>query len=336
MVSETTRQQVVAHDAVKTKPAAPPKADGTRQHPKARLRNWGTIIVFLAPALLLFSVLVLAPIVLAAYNSLFRWNGYKTSPMEFVGLDNFSRLISDPIFHADLVHGAILIVLSLGVQLPMALGLAMLLNQRVWGRAIYRTVFFAPYVLSEVITAVLFLMVLSPDRGLADQILGALGIDGPAQGWLGSRATVLYGVFFVITWKYFGLHMILYLAGRQGIPHELTEAAAIDGAGPWQTFRRVTLPLLGPTIRISVFLSVIGAIQLFDMVWVLTGGGPVNASETMAVTMFQYGFRRSEVGYASAISMAMFLLSFIFALLYQRLVMRRDVEGATTVMRDVR
>jgi raffinose/stachyose/melibiose transport system permease protein len=130
--------------------------------------------------------------------------------------------------------------------------------------------------------------------------------------------------------------MILYLAGRQNIPNEIIEAAAVDGAGAWKTFRHVTLPLLGPTIRISVFLSVIGAIQLFDMVWVLTGGGPIHASETMAVTMFQYGFRRFEVGYASAISVAMFLISLVFALLYQRYVLRRDVEGAVTTMGDQR
>jgi raffinose/stachyose/melibiose transport system permease protein len=126
--------------------------------------------------------------------------------------------------------------------------------------------------------------------------------------------------------------MILYLAGRQNIPKELTEAATVDGATSWQVFRRITLPLLGPTIRISIFLSVIGAIQLFDMVWVLTGGGPAHASETMAITMFQYGFRRFEVGYATAISMVMFLICLVFALLYQRYVLRRDVEGAVTVM----
>jgi raffinose/stachyose/melibiose transport system permease protein len=126
--------------------------------------------------------------------------------------------------------------------------------------------------------------------------------------------------------------MILYLAGRQNIPTELGEAAAVDGATAWQAFRHITLPLLGPTIRISIFLSVIGTIQLFDMVWVLTGGGPVNASETMAITMFQDGFKRYEVGYASSISIAMFIISLFFGLLYQRFVLRRDVEGAITVM----
>jgi raffinose/stachyose/melibiose transport system permease protein len=284
----------------------------------------------------LFIVLVVGPILLAIYASLFKWNGFGGLPENFVGLDNFRRLIEDDIFIGDLKRGLILVLLSVFVQLPVALGLALLLNQPLRGRAFYRLVFFAPYVLSEVITAVLFTMVFSPNQGLANQLMSALGLENLQQEWLADTSTVLYALFFVISWKYFGLHMILYLAGRQSIPKELTEAAVTDGAGTWQVFRHVTLPLLGPTIRISIFLSIIGAIQLFDMVWVLTGGGPIHSSETMAVTMFQYGFRRSEVGYASAISVAMFLISLVFALLYQRFVMRRDIEGAITTMREKR
>lgn len=294
-------------------------------------RGWPTISVFLGPALILFCLIVLGPIVLAAYTSLFDWNGFGGLPTDFIGLDNFRRLITDDIFLGDLWRGFILIILSVGVQLPIALALAMLLNQRIRFRAVYRVLFFAPYVLSEVITAVLFSMVLSPEVGLANEVLRAVGLGGLATEWLADPDTVLFAVFAVITWKYFGFYMILFLAARQGIPPEIIEAAAVDGAGPAQIFRHVTLPLLGPTIRIAVFLSIIGTIQLFDAVWVLTGGGPVNASETMAITMFQYGFRRFEVGYATAISMAMFLISLVFALLYQRFVLRRDMEGAITV-----
>ena len=208
----------------------------------------------------------------------------------------------------------------------------MLLNQPLRGRGVYRLLFFAPYVLSEVTTGVLFTHGASrPTAGWPGEVFGWVGLGDLAANWLvRHRRSCCTPLFFVISWKYFGFHMILYLAGRQNIPKELTEAATIDGASAWQVFRHVTLPLLGPTIRISIFLSVIGAIQLFDMVWVLTGGGPDHASETMAVTMFQYGFRRFEVGYASAISIVMFLISLVFALLYQRFVLRRDIEGAVT------
>ncbi|MFC4061270.1 carbohydrate ABC transporter permease [Planomonospora corallina] len=301
-----------------------------------RLRGLVTVGLFLLPALVLFVLLVLVPIMLAGYSSFFKWNGFGFLPANFIGLDNFTRMFGDPIFLGDLKRGLLLIVLSLVVQLPLALGLALLLNQPLRGRAFYRLLFFAPYVLSEVITGVLFAMFLSPERGMANHLLGLVGLEGLASTWLSDPSTVMYSLFLVMTWKYFGLHMILYLAGRQGIPQELIEAAQLDGASGWKVFRHVTLPLLGPTIRISIFLSVIGAIQLFDLVWVLTEGGPIHSSETMAVTMFDYGFRRYQVGYASAISVVMFLISLVFALGYQRFVMRRDTEGAITGMRDLR
>jgi len=138
-------------------------------------------------------------------------------------------------------------------------------------------------------------------------------------------------LFVIISWKYFGFHMILLLAGLQGIPHEIEEAALIDGADRRQAFRHVTLPLLGPTLRVSVFLSIIGALQLFDMVWVMTAGGPLNASSTMAIAMFKAGFKNSQMGFGSALAVILFVFGLVVALAYQRFVLRRDVEGAVTV-----
>jgi len=287
--------------------------------------------------LVLFCLLVLVPILVALYVSVFKWNGLRGLPSDFIGLANYTKLLTDAVFLGDLWRGLLLILFSLVVQLPLALGLALLLNQKLRGRAFFRMVFFAPYILSEAITAVLFSMIFDPtDSGLANQILSAIGLQSLTSEWLAQPSTALPTLFIVITWKYFGFHMIIYLAGRQSIPHELTEAAQIDGASTWEVFRYVTLPLLAPTIRISAFLSVIGAIQLFDLVWILTAGGPSHSSETMAVTLFQFGFKRFQVGYASAISVVMFLISFIFALIYQRFVLSRDLEGATTTMRGRR
>jgi raffinose/stachyose/melibiose transport system permease protein len=298
--------------------------------PAARRRGrWVTIALFLLPALVLFLLLVVAPMVVAIYSSVFRWNGFGGLPTNFIGTDNFTRLFSSDIFAKDMGHLIALVLLSIVVQLPFSLAIAMLLNQRVRGRALYRVVFFAPYVLSEVITGVLFSLILAPDAGMANQLLSVFGLESE---WLADPATVMPSLFLVMTWKYFGFHMMIYLAGRQNIPNELIEAAQIDGATAWRTFWHITLPLLGPTIRISVFLSVIYTIQLFDLIWILTGGGPSHSSETMAVTMMDWGFKRSQVGYASAISVVMFVLSLVFALIYQRFVMRRDLEGATTSM----
>ncbi|NUP03894.1 MAG: sugar ABC transporter permease [Nonomuraea sp.] len=298
--------------------------------PAGRRRGrWVTIALFLLPALVLFVLLVVAPILVALYASAFKWNGFGGLPSDFIGLDNFTRLFASDIFTKDLWHLLVLVLFSVVIQLPFSLAIAMLLNQRIRGRAVYRLVFFAPYVLSEVITGVLFSLILSPGSGMANQFLSVFGLN---SDFLADPNTVMPSLFLVMTWKYFGFHMMIYLAGRQGIPNELIEAAQIDGATAWKTFRHITLPLLGPTIRISVFLSVIYTIQLFDLIWILTGGGPSHSSETMAVTMMEFGFKRSQVGYANAISVVMFALSLIFALVYQRVVMRRDLEGASTSM----
>lgn len=297
-----------------------------------RLLHWLTAMSFQLPALALFGVLVLLPILFALYASFFRWGGFGM-PSDYTGTDNFTRLLQDDVFLGDLWRCLVLVVLSLALQLPFALAMAVLLNQRIRGRAVYRMLFFAPYVLSEAITGVLFGMIFAPDDGLADRLLSDIGLGALGGKWFSDPSTVMATLFLVMTWKYFGFHMMLYLAGLQSIPAELTEAATVDGASPWQRFRHVTLPLLAPTLRISVFLSVIGSIQLFDLVWVVTAGGPDHHSETMAVTMFQYGFKRYQVGYASAISVAMFAISLVFALAYQRFVLRRDLEGATTNMR---
>ncbi|MFF1506742.1 carbohydrate ABC transporter permease [Streptomyces sp. NPDC058326] len=291
--------------------------------------SWASVAWFLVPALVLFLVFVLAPIVVAVYTGFFTWGGI--GPMDdFVGFANYTRLFDDQVFLGDLGRGLYLIILSITVQLPFALFTAVLLNQRLRGRAVYRMLFFAPYVLSEVVTAVLFTMVFLPGDGMADHLVGAIGLEGLQGRWLADPSTVMPTLFVVMIWKYFGFHMMLFLAGLQSIPAEILEAASIDGAGALQRFRYVTLPLLGPTIRISVFLSVIGSIQLFDLVWVMTAGGPNHSSETMAISMFQFGFKRYQVGYASAISVVLFVISMVFSLFYQRYVLRRDLSGAVT------
>jgi raffinose/stachyose/melibiose transport system permease protein len=299
-----------------------------RALPRGGARTLAGIGLFLLPAFGLYLLFVVLPMLQAARYSLYDWNGLEPLT-KFVGIANFERALADPVFRGAVVHNAVIVVLSLVVQVPFALGLALMLNRRFRGRAILRLLFFAPYVIAEVITAIVWSLILQPN-GLAQHLLESVGLGGLYDPWLAQPSTVLFALFVIITWKYFGFHMILLLAGLQGIPRELDEAAAIDGASRRQTLRYVTLPLLGPTIRVSVFLSIIGSIQLFDLVWVTTRGGPVNASNTMAVYMFDRGFVRFEFGYGSAVAVLLFLLCFGLALAYQRWVLRRDIEGATT------
>ena len=188
------------------------------------------IALFLLPGLILYAIFVLFPIVQAVHYSFFKWNGL-TPLTDFVGLANYQRALAEPVFQGAVQHNVLIIVLSLIVQIPFALGLALMLSRRFRGRAILRLVFFAPYVIAEVITGVVWSLLLQPS-GLADGLLHAAGLGSLYQPWLADPNTVMLAMFFVISWKYFGFHMILLLAGLQGIPHELEEAAAIDGATP--------------------------------------------------------------------------------------------------------
>jgi raffinose/stachyose/melibiose transport system permease protein len=291
-------------------------------------RKHAELALLLTPAVALFVLFVLLPICIAAYYGLFNWSGY--GPLsDFTGVHNYRLVLSDPVFRGSLLHNVIIAVLSLLVQLPISIALALLLNRRMRGGTFLRLAVFAPYVLSEATTAVLWLLILQPG-GFVDQVMRAAGLGGLIHPWLADPAIVLYTLFAVVTWKYIGFGIILLLAGLQGIPAELREAAAIDGASAWQTTRRITLPLLGPTIRIWAFLSIIGSLQLFDIVWIMTIGGPANASSTMVTYMIQNGFRSLEFGYGSAVAVILFVVSFVFALLYQRFALRRDTAGALT------
>jgi raffinose/stachyose/melibiose transport system permease protein len=290
--------------------------------------RWGQVITiagFLLPAAVIYTTLVLLPVVQAVYYSFFRWNGL--GPLSnFIGLANYSRTLADKVFLGALSHNLQLVLLSLLIQLPLALTLALLIRSLARGRALFRTIFFLPFVLSEVVTGVIWNFIYRPDGGLVETLLKGIAPAFAQAALLANPKTVLYALFVVITWKFFGYHMILYIAGLQNIPNELEEAAAIDGCGKLQTLRYITLPLLGPTIRLSIYLSVLGSLQFFDLIWVMTTGGPVNASDTMATYLYKFGFQRFQLGYGSAIAVIIFVICFGFSLIYQRVAMRRDVE----------
>jgi raffinose/stachyose/melibiose transport system permease protein len=291
-----------------------------------RWRRWLTILLFLSPAIAIYSLLVFAPLFQAVYYGLWKWNGLGPAT-DWVGIDNFRDVIGNEVFRSALKHNIIILVLSLTVQLPLALALALMVGRKMPGRTIYRTIFFLPYVLSEVVAGIVWRFLFQPNSGinvLLDDISGWFS----GRPWLGDPDTVLWGLFIVITWKYFGLYVILFMAGLQGIPAELEEAALVDGATPVRATVDVTLPLLGPTVRLCVFLSAIGSLQIFDLIWVMTNGGPVGASETMATFMYRFGLTRFQLGYGAAVSVVIFTICFGFAVLYQRFVMRRDLGGA--------
>lgn len=288
-----------------------------------RLKDGLTVFLFLLPALVLFLVFVIYPIFQSMYYSVFDWKGFGPAE-DFIGLDNFKNILGDKVFMITLRNAGLLIVFSLLLQLPLSLLLAVMVGRDLPGRIFFRTVFFLPYVISEVITAIMwsFLYNPNPDRGFINGVIVAFG--GEAQPWLGDTTLVLPALFIALTWKYFGFHMLLYMAGLQNIPHEIEEAGRIDGANSIQNFFLITLPLLRSTIQTSVYLSVLGSIQQFILVWIMSRGGPVNASETLATYMIRFGFVRFQLGYASAVALYMFALCLIFSLIYQRLTREPD------------
>jgi raffinose/stachyose/melibiose transport system permease protein len=318
---------ITAGPAVSAGPA-PLASHPVRRRRSSAVRKRIEIALFAGPALLVYVCFVLLPVVLAAVYSFFKWNGY--GPLQsFIGLENYRRALADPVFIGAIGHNLFVVILSLIVQGPIAIGVALLLNRKLRGRTFFRVIIFIPYVLSEVIAGLSWKLLLQPD-GPFDSFLKSVGLGSLKQLWLADSDIVLWTVFLILTWKYVGFAIILFLAGLQSVPAELEEAGRIDGASWWQIQRHITLPLLGPTIRIWAFLSIIGSLQLFDMVWVVTGGGPAGATTTMATYMVQYGFQRNQLGFGSAVAVILFIISLVFALLYQRFVLRRDLQGSLT------
>ncbi len=298
-----------------------------RTRPPRRIQDYLTIVLFLAPSFILFLVFLVYPIFRSVYFSLFDWSGLGPA-VKFVGLDNFRHILTDKVFMKAVGDCFLIVVLSLAVQLPLALGLAIMVGRDLPGRAIFRTIFFLPYVLSEVITAIIWMGLFSadPSRGLVNALLVLIPGVQP-QNFLSNIHQVLLCIFAVLTWKYFGLHMLLYLAGLQNIPKEIEEAALIDGANKWQLTRNITIPLLGSTIRTTIYLSVLGSLTQFNLVWIMTKGGPVNASEFMATYMYRYAFVRFMLGYGSAVALVMLLICLAFSVAYLRLARQPDYLG---------
>ena len=278
-------------------------------------------LFFLPPAILLFTLFVALPMASAGRYSFFSWNGYGV-PTNFVGWRNFSDLFQTPAFHTALVNNLLIIVGSLVIQLPLALAMAVLLSDRVRGTTTFRLIFFLPYILAEIAAGLIWRFVYDGDYGLLPRIWEWFGASAPYV--LSEPDLAMYAILIVVIWKYFGFHMILYIAGLQQIDRSLYEAARIDGASRWQIFRRITLPLLGSTVRLSVFFSIIGSIQLFDVIMPLTKGGPSDSTQTMVTFLYNYGVTRTEIGFGSAVGVVLFLICVIFAFGYKQVLMRHD------------
>jgi raffinose/stachyose/melibiose transport system permease protein len=283
--------------------------------------KWTAILLFLPPAMMLFSLFVVLPVGEAAWYSGFNWNGFGT-PRNWIGFDNYRFVFDNKAFGTAFRNNLLIIVVSLLVQLPLALALALILAQRFRGAVALRMVFFLPYILAEIATGLMFSFVYDGDYGLLASIYRQFGAEAPHL--LASPQTSFLAILIVIVWKYFGFHMMLFIAALQGLDRNIVEAARIDGASRWQLLRFVIIPSLYPTIRLSVFFAIVGSLQLFDLVMPLTRGGPADSSHTMVSFLYTFGITRMRVGFGSAVGVILFVICVIFAISYKRWVMRDE------------
>ena len=257
---------------------------------------------FLAPSLVPLVLFILGPMGASFVISLLRWDLLR--PPRWKGLDNYALLIKDPEFHAAVGHTLFFIGGYLPLVLVGGLAIALALNQQLSGVSLFRTIYFLPVVTSWVVVAFIWRWLLNPQSGIVNYALSLIGIHGP--GWWTDPLWAMPSVILASAWKDLGFVMVILLAGLQAIPEEYYEAAAIDGAGRWSRFWRITLPLLSPAIFFVVVISLINSFQVFDQIWVMTGGGPVDATTVIVVQVVKNAFSYGQVGYAAAMSWLLF------------------------------
>jgi ABC-type sugar transport system permease subunit len=260
---------------------------------------------FILPNFIGFAVLTLVPLVALCYVAFTDWNAFGVA--NWVGMENFQQILRDRSFRVALFNTAYYTALHIPLTLAASLGLALLLNRKLRGVAFFRTAAFFPYVTSIVAIAVVWNMLFSPEVGPLNQVLRAIGLSHP-PGWTASADWSMPAVIIVGTWREMGYYMLLFLAGLQTIPRELYEAARMDGAGAWQRFRNVTVPGLRPTTFFVVVVLTIGSFKVFDLILVMTNGGPGRSTLVLSQYIYQKGFVENQLGYASSISIVFFLI----------------------------
>lgn len=276
-----------------------------------------TIVLFILPALTIFLMYMLIPIPLSAFYSLFQWDGI--TDMVFIGLKNWRELLNDSIFLNSVLNNFKLVFLSIITQIPIALLLAIFIYKKSRINNLLRTVYFLPQLFSSVAISVLWRYLYDPFFGLINEVLVKTEIIDMPIDFLGSEVLALYATSLAISWRFIPFYMILFIAAINGIPNELYEAARVDGANKFQTFFLITLPMLRSTIINAIVLVLVGSLKYFDIVYVLTEGGPNHASELMATYMYKMSFTRLKMGYGSAVAFALFLIAFSLSLLFLNL-----------------
>jgi multiple sugar transport system permease protein len=318
VASETARTRTRTRIAEHRPPDPPSGARRRRRFALGREARAG--LLFVSPMLLLFTVFRFGPTLGAGFLSL---TDYRLSgEWSFIGAENYTRLWHDDLFWSSLGVTSLYTAVYVPLIVCVALGTALLLHSTLWLRGFFRGLFFLPYVTSFVLAAVIWKWLYDVQDGLINSALGALSL-GPVD-FLGKDATVLPSIAAASAWRGFGYSMLILLAGLQAIPRSVTEAATVDGAGAWHRFRYITLPMLRPVFFFVVVIEAITGFQVFDTVYVMTGGGPVHSSYSLVYFLYDTGFKYFDFGYASALGLVLFLVVLVFSLIQRRILGRED------------
>jgi ABC-type sugar transport system permease subunit len=279
-------------------------APARRRH----LERTVTAYLFVGPALLVLCAFIVYPALYSFLLSFHAWNGFTPQWGDFIGLENYATLFRDAIFWKATINSILFVVVRTPLEVAIAFGLALLLNQSIRGRSFLRTMFFVPVVMSLIVVTILFQRILEGNVGLLNTFLRSVGLDTVTRMWLGDPSTALPVVILISVWKNVGFSLVILLAGLQGLPSEVLEAARCDGADRRQLTLKVVVPLMKPIIAIATVLSIIGGLKVFDLVYILTRGGPVYATEVFATMLYREAFDLNEMGVASALAVIMVLV----------------------------
>lgn len=284
------------------------------------MSNKWVITLYVLPALLLILILIYIPIVLTGYYGLMDWDGIGAKT--FIGLDNYIHLMKDKMFWSSTYHSILLAVFS-AVSLIAYLVISLILASKIKGAGILRKIYLIPMLLSSVAIAQLWLKIFDPTNGMLNKLLTMFGVENTPL-WLADPNLVLYSIFIPIVWQYAGFYIIIYYAALKGVADEIIEAAKMDGATPLQIAYKIKIPLIAPVIKVTIVLAIVGSLKYFDLIYVMTGGGPNGASEVMASYMYKEAFKTYDFGYGSAIGFALLIICLVMTWVIQKLTASKE------------
>lgn len=291
------------------------------------VRRFVSAMPFMLVGLAIYGVFAVYPMLEAVHLSFFEWNGFRTSEPLFVGFDNYVRLFTqDPVFYTALRNSIIWLVLSMLIPTTLGLVLALGLNRPLFGRNILRTVFYVPAVLAPIAIATMWRWIYNPILGIVNSTLTSIGLGAWGQQWLGNPDIALYSMFVAFIWQTAGFNMVLFLAGLQSVPEELTDAALVDGANAWHRFRYVIFPALRPTTVVVVVLTIISSLKVFDLIVGMTRGGPAQSTQVLALWSYSQSFYNHNVGLGNAVATILLVISLLLVVPYLLWALREDKQ----------